>query len=304
MTVAAHALSQSPPYAPSRTVNRLEDCFFYHTMDLPGHGTIQGIWDIRNDVDPYLGFVPLKGKRVLELGTASGFLCYEMEKRGADVVGYDLNESLDWDIVPYYDFPQTSHAFERKRHIRELNNGWWYAHAGNKSKAHVVYGDIYKVPESIGPVDIATFGCILLHLRDPFQALASASKLVKETIIVTQHVQEWRGSRDEENRKSLKAPPRRLRGHLLQLVHYLLGDKDWWKREELYPRSQASDCPWAEFIPNPKTGQPNDTWWYLGPTILKQMLGVLGFHRMEIHWHSCDNNGKPQRMFTLVGHRS
>jgi 16S rRNA A1518/A1519 N6-dimethyltransferase RsmA/KsgA/DIM1 with predicted DNA glycosylase/AP lyase activity len=34
-------------------------------------------------VDDYLGHVELRGKRILEIGPASGFLTVEMEKRGA-----------------------------------------------------------------------------------------------------------------------------------------------------------------------------------------------------------------------------
>ena len=52
----------------------LEDCYFYHTMDVPGAGLVTGEWDLRNGVDAYLGHESVAGKRVLELGTASGFL--------------------------------------------------------------------------------------------------------------------------------------------------------------------------------------------------------------------------------------
>jgi predicted nicotinamide N-methyase len=37
-------------------------------------------------VDPYLGNFDFVGKRVLDVGAASGFLTFEMEKRGAEVV--------------------------------------------------------------------------------------------------------------------------------------------------------------------------------------------------------------------------
>ncbi|HEY4442105.1 MAG TPA: hypothetical protein VGN14_16725, partial [Candidatus Elarobacter sp.] len=69
----------------------LEACYFYHTMELPGVGTVEGEWDLRTGVDAYLGGEELRGKRVLEIGTASGFLCFAMERRGAEVIGYDLD---------------------------------------------------------------------------------------------------------------------------------------------------------------------------------------------------------------------
>ena len=100
MGAAAH-LPRASVFAPPRLVTRLEDCVFYHTQDVPGYGTVPGPWDLRGHVDEYLGGVTLRGKRVLELGTASGFLCVEMEKRGAEVVAFDLSEDYDCDVVPF-----------------------------------------------------------------------------------------------------------------------------------------------------------------------------------------------------------
>ena len=49
----------------------------------------------------------------------------------------------------------------------------------------MVNGVVYDIPRSIGPVDVAVFGSILLHLRDPFLALENAARLTKEAIIVS-----------------------------------------------------------------------------------------------------------------------
>ena len=62
-------------YASPRVVTRLEDCFFYHSIEIPGYGLVEGPWDLRASIGDYLGGVDLCGKRVLELGTASGFVC-------------------------------------------------------------------------------------------------------------------------------------------------------------------------------------------------------------------------------------
>ena len=77
-------------YAPSRTITEISDCYFYHTIDLPGHGIIKDEWDLRTGLDSYLGHIQLTGKRVLEIGTANGFLCFEMEKRGAEMVAVEF----------------------------------------------------------------------------------------------------------------------------------------------------------------------------------------------------------------------
>ena len=54
-----------------------------------------------------------------------------------------------------------------------------------KSNAKMVYATVYEIPDAIGEFDICTFGCILLHLRDPFLALQRASSHAKEMIIIT-----------------------------------------------------------------------------------------------------------------------
>jgi hypothetical protein len=68
-------------FAAPEKVEDVADCYFYHTMELPGYGVINGDWDLRHGVDDYLGNVTFAGKRVLEIGPASGFLAFEMEKR-------------------------------------------------------------------------------------------------------------------------------------------------------------------------------------------------------------------------------
>lgn len=75
-------------YAVKRNVKNIEECWFYHSMDLPEIGTVQGGWDLRGRNDDYLGSVEVSDKRVLDVGTASGFLTFEMEKKGAQVVSF------------------------------------------------------------------------------------------------------------------------------------------------------------------------------------------------------------------------
>ena len=72
----------------------LADCDFYHSMISPGVGKIIGLWDLRQTVDDYVGRIDFAGKRVLEIGPASGFLTIEMERRGADVVAVELPEGI------------------------------------------------------------------------------------------------------------------------------------------------------------------------------------------------------------------
>ncbi len=172
------------PYAPPREVTDIADCYFYHTTDIPGHGLVHGEWDLRGNIDAYLGNFEFRGKRVLDVGAASGFLTFSAEKAGAEVVSYDLSPAQRWDIVPHAKLDRAATDADRSRHLQRLNNGYWFCHAANRSKARLVHGAVYDIPASIGPVDVAIYGSILLHVRDPFLALENGARLAREAVIV------------------------------------------------------------------------------------------------------------------------
>lgn len=172
------------PYAPPRTALSLEDCYFYHTMDVPGLGTVEGEWDLRGKVGQYLADFNFAGKRALDVGAANGILSFHMEAMGAEVVSFDLSNEHDWDIVPFAGVDHEAQRASRRAHLAKINNGYWLCHAAHGSKARMVHGVAYDIPAAIGPVDVAVFGSILLQLRDPFLALESAAKLAGDAIIV------------------------------------------------------------------------------------------------------------------------
>jgi len=173
------------PYAEPRTIQSVDECYFYHTMDVPGQGTVKGEWDLRGVVADYLGNFDFKGKRVLDVGAASGILSFHIEQQGAEVVSFDLSEDFDWDIVPFAGNNNDATRKERRAHLRKINNGYWFCHQAFGSNARMVNGVVYNIPQSIGVVDVAVFGSILLHLRDPFLALENAARLTTEAIIVS-----------------------------------------------------------------------------------------------------------------------
>jgi SAM-dependent methyltransferase len=171
-------------FAEPRTGLQFADCHFYHTMEIPGVGLAIGDWDLRAGVEAYLGGVDLRGKRVLEIGPASGFLTFEMEKRGAAVTAIEVEDDPGWDFVPYP--PQVlAPVFEPRREImRRLKNSWWFNHAAFASKAKLAYADAYALPDSLGTFDVAIVGSLLLHTRAPLQILEQCATRA-ETIIVT-----------------------------------------------------------------------------------------------------------------------
>src|SRR5436305_1800586 len=104
-------------------------------MHIPGHGEVTGDWDLRAHTADYLGQVELAGKRVLEIGPASGFLTFYMESRGADVVCVDVDDVRPWDFVPQAAIMGEALIERHRQHIRRMKNGFWFAHRKFGSRA-------------------------------------------------------------------------------------------------------------------------------------------------------------------------
>ena len=97
-------MSEPVVYAKPRRVESPEGCFFYHTIELPGLGVVHGQWDLRGKFDEYVGGVEVAGKSVLDVGTATGFLSFEAERRGAArVVSYDMSDVRQQTLLPFKD---------------------------------------------------------------------------------------------------------------------------------------------------------------------------------------------------------
>jgi len=171
-------------FAEPLKVDDLADCYFYHTIELPGHGVINGDWDLCARVDEYLGKVEFGGQRVLEIGPASGFLTFEMEKRGGEVVSVEVTEEHGWDFVPYPAARLEEVFGPRQIVMQQLKNSYWFSHAALQSKAKMYYGDAYNLPAALGQFDIAVMGAVLLHCRDPLRILEQCAKRAKTLIVV------------------------------------------------------------------------------------------------------------------------
>ena len=258
----------SEPFAsPPTELPALSDCSFYHTMDLPGYGLVEGEWDLRRTADVYLGHVNFAGKRVLDVGTTDGFLCFYAEQRGAyEVVGVDLSPAHAWDTVPFADETTMRESSQFQAGIARLNNSFWLSHRLLGSKAKLVYADVYSIPRAVGEFDIAIFGAILLHLRDPFLALQRVLSLVKETVIVV--------------------------------------DLLWPRKSLLYLASGILRRPIVEFLPNPVTKQPRETWWAIPPSTVKRWLAILGFEAQRTLYHRQRHRQRWHWLYTVVAHRA
>ena len=176
-------MSAGPIFAQPVAVSRLDDCDFYHVMDLPGHGMTGGLCDLRDGVDEYLGHFVFAGKRVLEIGPASGFLTFEMEKRGARVVAVEVSDEHLWDYVPFPDPVMKPIHETRRRGISRLKMSFWLAHAAYQSRSQVYYGDLYRLPQDLGNFDVAVLAAVLLHTQSPLQIIDQCAMRSRALII-------------------------------------------------------------------------------------------------------------------------
>src|SRR5256714_8471510 len=142
-------------FAEPRFVDAVEDCFFYHTMELPGLGVVHAQWDLRGRFDDYVGGVSVAGKTILDVGTATGFLSFESEKRGASrVVSFDLSDPRQQPFIPFKDKPYyrdyESFMSHRALEVEKWKNAYWLCHRLLQSKAEVFYGDVNRLPPALG----------------------------------------------------------------------------------------------------------------------------------------------------------
>jgi hypothetical protein len=169
-----------------------------------------------------------------------------MESRGADVVSCDLSYEHEWDVVPFARADVEGYTQERQAHIHRLNNGFWFTHKACKLRSKVVYSPIYSVPAAVGPVDICTFGSVLLHLRDPFLALQRALRLTRNTVVVTEAIHR-------------------------NFIPTML--------------TQGFGRPSLVFLPRYRVRRPMDGWWIVTPRAVLAFLATLGFEDAKVSYH-------------------
>ena len=177
-------------YAEPIPVESPSECRFYHTLDLPISGSQQGQWDLRGRFDEYVGGIQFAGKTVLDVGTASGFLTFEAEKRGGSVVSADALDARAWERIPIKgslyaeDYPKWLSS--NNEGLTRTKKSYWLAYREFNSNAKVYYGNAYALPPELGQFDIVIVGQILVHLQDVVRALASAANRCANTLVIAE----------------------------------------------------------------------------------------------------------------------
>jgi len=183
----ANKLTAMRAIDPSRI--QLSDCHFYHSMTFPDGSEVLGDWDIRGSFSDYIGNIEVRGKTLLDVGTASGMIAFETERRGAHVTAYETPSLADVAHIPFKsNLYYTDHtAWVRQADtggLAEVINSFWYAHHRFKSNVQVVYGDIFELADLVPPMDIVVAGAIIEHISDPIRAIEVFTKIAKQTIVL------------------------------------------------------------------------------------------------------------------------
>jgi tRNA (mo5U34)-methyltransferase len=130
----------------------------YHYLDLGEGLVIQGDYDMTQYLQYYPIPVDLTGKRVLDVGTSSGFFALECAKRGASVVAIDI-----WDqAVPLEQITEATGA-----------------------NIQYIQKSIYDLTPEFGSFDLVICGSLLLHLPDPFGAIQRLKSVCRGQLIVS-----------------------------------------------------------------------------------------------------------------------
>jgi hypothetical protein len=169
----------------------LRDFTWYHATELPDGTVLPGVWDLRGHEPEYLGGVDVGGKRVFELGPATGYLTFWMERQGAEVVSFEAGFDVPIDTLPFHgDDKPEERQLVMQQTIDPHHDAWWHLHRTFGSAAKFVQGNIYDMPADLGTFDVTLVGAILLHLREPWGALSQAAQRTTDVMIVTEPLQD------------------------------------------------------------------------------------------------------------------
>ena len=185
----------------------LHGYYWYHTVDLPDGLTTPGIYDFRATYPCFLFPEQMRGLRVLDIGSATGFFAFEFWKRGAEVVSVDLPSLEALDRFPgqnvehvlreieHMMFPETAEAsrgLARKYSAEQL---YFFLLEGPFEFCRKLLGadirrcrsSVYDLTEAkVGTFDLVFMGDILLHTINPLAALTAVAPLCRGTLVLAQ----------------------------------------------------------------------------------------------------------------------
>ena len=149
---------------------------WYHVIELAPGVTTSGFIDLRAHVDGAALPDDLSGLRALDVGTFDGFWAFELEKRGAEVIGIDVDQ------IPPPDTPRARWAAVQEELAGAVTGSGFAllkSYFGSRVERRSL--DVYDLTADLldGPVDLVFVGSMLLHLRNPVGALERVRSVLK-----------------------------------------------------------------------------------------------------------------------------
>jgi tRNA (mo5U34)-methyltransferase len=166
---------------------RLDEMLWYHTIDVEPDVVTKGMFDNRHAL-PIIPFPDLKGKRCLDIGTCDGLYAFHMERSGAtEIIAVDLPDLSQLDYPPEY---RHHPSFDRSQSaVQARRTGFHLLHEVLGSKVQWQGINVYDLSaEELGTFDVVVVASLLLHLRDPVQALDKVRPLVRGHLVLAEHI--------------------------------------------------------------------------------------------------------------------
>jgi 2-polyprenyl-3-methyl-5-hydroxy-6-metoxy-1,4-benzoquinol methylase len=129
----------------------------YHRIDFGDGVVLTGQVCVAKHIDAYGIPERLDGLRVIDVGTATGYLAIECARRGADVTAIDVFDGLPAAELARLD----GHAITFRR------------------------ADLYDLPADLGTFDLVVCGSLLMHLPDPVGAIRALRSLCSGTLALS-----------------------------------------------------------------------------------------------------------------------
>jgi SAM-dependent methyltransferase len=173
----------------------VENFYWYHAVDLGAGLLTPGDYDYREQIDAFGFPADLTGKRVLDVGSATGYFAFEFERRGAEVVSVELPSLEKWDVLSaerdqiVREIAEAHSASSpQEAYDRHLDGPFLFCHSRLRSKVKRCYSSVYDLTlAKVGGerFDLVYAGDILMHLFSPLRALDVLSGLCRGSLVLT-----------------------------------------------------------------------------------------------------------------------
>ncbi len=187
----------------------IRNYYWYHTVELPGELITPGQYDFREALPAFPFPADMRGLRVLDIGSATGFFAFEFARRGAAVVSVELPSLEALDRFPGQTIEQSLEKIRkmlgyqaageagdnptysaRQMYINLLEGPFEFCRKQLGMSIERCYSTVYDLTEAKagGVFDLVFMGDVLLHTLNPLQAMAAIAPLCRGELVLSQNI--------------------------------------------------------------------------------------------------------------------